>query len=205
MEDNMIMWKKKHMEAKGTFTSWRFFSFTPTNKYKCSPWKCHWGCGLAATQTTNEQNNITQVDREGEHVLISEQKKPKLQGKVGFHFYCSSMGGKITDLQSIPASIQMWTLCLKHQFTSFNSLVVVMCLLGLDKLAPIASPFWISRMFLKYCTSPNCCVVCEDRAQNVSCLRFMGSNVLNGTLSWMQSRRTSILKVLCCTYSVFTN
>lgn len=33
MEDNLIMWKKKHTEAKCTFTSWRFFSFTPTNKY----------------------------------------------------------------------------------------------------------------------------------------------------------------------------
>lgn len=131
MEDNMIVWKKKHMEAKGTFTSWRFFSFTPTNKYKCSPWKCHWGFGLAATLRTNEQNNITQVDREGEHMLISEQKKPKLQAKVGFHFYCSSMGGTIADLQSIPASTRMWTLCLKHRFTSFNSLVVVRYLLGL--------------------------------------------------------------------------
>lgn len=30
MEANMIKWKKKHMEAKGTFTSWQF-SFTPTN------------------------------------------------------------------------------------------------------------------------------------------------------------------------------
>lgn len=195
MEDNMIMWKKKHMEAKGTFTSW-FFSFTPTNKYKCSPWKCHWGFGLAATLRTNEQNNITQVDREGEHMLISEQKKPKLQAKVGFHFYCCSMGGKIADLQSIPASIPTWTLCLKHRFTSFNCLAVVMCLLGLDILAPTASPFGISRMLLlKYCTYPKPAVLCEDRAQNVSCLRFMGSNVLNGTLQKDFHSKGSVLYI----------